>query len=84
MSSERKKKVLSNASRKQSLFREEVQFNECVGWKVQFQSLEKLEWQEQDLLFEEVFDTCIVDGNGVSGENETDEKGIYESIMTYK
>lgn len=31
-----------------------------------------------------MFDTCIVDGNGVSGENETDEKGIYESIMTYK
>jgi hypothetical protein len=26
------------------------------------------------LVFEEVFDTCIVDGNGVSGGNETDEK----------
>ena len=75
---------MSNASRKQSLLREEVQFSECVGWEVQFQSSEELEWQEQDLVFEEVFDTCIVDGNGVSGGNETDEKDIYESIMTYK
>lgn len=71
-------------ARKQSLFREELQFNECVGWKVQFQSLEEVEWQEQDLVFEEEFDTCIVDGNGVSDGNETDEKDIYESIMTYK
>ena len=75
---------MSNASRKQSLVREEVQFSECVGWEVQFQSSEELEWQEQDLVFEEVFDTCIVDENGVSGGNETDEKDIYESIMTYK
>lgn len=37
-----------------------------------------------ELVFEEVFDVCIVDGNGVSGGNETDEKDIYENIMTYK
>lgn len=36
------------------------------------------------MVFEEVFDMCVVDGNGVSGGNETVEKSICESIMTYK
>lgn len=31
-----------------------------------------------------MFDVYTVDGNRVSGGNETDEKDIYENIMTYK